>query len=373
MNSVRILHTADLHIGAGCSYLSAAAPVRRKEILKTFENIISLANESKVDLLLIAGDLFDSNKVEADLVDGVFSALDKLENAKAVIALGNHDPYTADSPFLNRKLNPYTYILSPTDCVLNFDNLGCRVYGASFDGVYCEGANRFAITPPDDDLVNIMVIHGEARSDLGGNYRSITPEFVRYSGMDYIALGHIHKMSDVQYLGTTALAYCGCPEGQGFDESGEKGVYIGTISKGKADLESVKVARRTHYCLDIDVTDCDDIERKIKEEISETGENFAENYFKITLIGKIKDNIKIDTAGLLASLSVFVAFIKIKDKTVADVDYNILKEEKTLKGYFTALMLEKIETASDSEKEKYILALEKGLESFSGEVKFDED
>lgn len=373
MNNVSIIHTADLHIGAQCSYLLNDAAVRRREILKTFENIIELAQENNTQLILIAGDLFDSNKVEDFLINGVFAALNSLENTKVVIALGNHDPYTADSPFLSHKLNDNIYILGKEDTVLTFDSLKCRVYGASFDGVYNEGSHRFSLTPPNDDYINLMVIHGEARADMGGNYRPITPEFVKYSGMDYIALGHVHTKSEVQYMGTTAIAYCGCPEGQGFDESGEKGIYMGKVSKENADLKFIPTAKRTHYCLNVDVTDVTNIRDKIKEEIEKSSKSFKDNYYKIVLTGKREEKRKIDIPSLIADLSMEVSFIKIKDKTEIDIDYEVLSKEKNLKGYFAMLMLEKINTSSGDEKQKYIDALRLGIESFNGEVNFDED
>ncbi len=373
MKSVRILHTADLHIGAQCSYLGANAPVRRAEILKTFEKITELCRKNSVDLLLIAGDLFDSNQVEAAFVNSVITALEGLENTQTVIALGNHDPLTADSPLKSRNIHSNIHILDTKDSVITFDQLGCRVYGSSFDGVYNQGDTRFSLTVPQDDYINLMVIHGEARADMGGNYRPITPEFVKYSGMDYIALGHIHTRSEVQYMGTTALAYCGCPEGQGFDESGEKGVYMGEITKGKADLSFVPTAQRTHYCIDVDITDCDDIEKAVKEKIEETDKNFSRQYFRVTLKGKRKASLVIDISALIASIAPTVAFIKIKDNTTEDIDYNLLAQENTLKGYFVSLMLDKIDTASENEKKKYTDALEIGLKSFNGEVSFDED
>ena len=68
METVKILHCADLHIGAAESFLGALAKSRRAETLITFEKIISLAKEEEVKLLLIAGDLFDSNNIEESFV-----------------------------------------------------------------------------------------------------------------------------------------------------------------------------------------------------------------------------------------------------------------------------------------------------------------
>lgn len=372
MNTIRILHTADLHIGAECSYLGTSAPKRQYEVLLTFEKIISLCNENNVDLLVIAGDLLDSNHIDKALEDGVFKAFESLGNTRAVIALGNHDPFTADSPFKNRALPENVFVLPCEDSVISFDDLHCRIYGASFDGVYNSGKNRFELNAPQDDYFNLCVIHGETRSDLGGNYRPITPEYVKTSGMDYIALGHVHARSPVQYVGTTALAYCGCPEGQGFDESGAKGVYMGEVSKGNINLEFIPTALRTHVRLDVDITDKEDIFEEILSAVKNTPD-YSENYFRITLKGKRTSDKGIDLNSLVARLSPLVGFVKIKDKTTAGVDYKELATEKNLKGYFTAIMLSKIENAQEGEKEKMINALELGLKAFGEEVDFNED
>ncbi len=373
MNTVRILHTADLHIGAECSYLGAHAAERRYETLLTFEKIISLCEENTVDLLLIAGDLLESNHIDPALEDGVFNALSRLSHTRAVIALGNHDPLTADSPFALRTLPDNVFVLPKEDSFITFDDIRCRVYGSSFDGVYNEGKARFSLTAPNDDYLNLCVLHGETRSDLSGTYRPVTPEFVKHSGMDYIAMGHVHTRSQIQYVGTTALAYCGCPEGQGFDESGEKGVYMGEISKGNINLEFLPTAKRIHHRIDVDITNVSDITEAVRAAITATGTNYGAHYYRITLVGTRESEIGIDKDEILARLSPSVSFLKIKDKTRAGVDAVALASEKTLKGYFAAMMLEKIEAAEEKDKEKYKNALEIGLRAFGEEVSLSED
>ena len=373
MNTVRILHTADLHVGAECSYLGASASSRRYETLLTLEKIVSLCEENSIDLLLIAGDLLESNHIDKALEDGVFAALQKLSHTRAVIALGNHDPLTADSPFALRELPPNVFVLPKEDSVITFDDIRCRVYGASFDGVYNSGKERFSLTPPNDDYFNLCVIHGETRSDLSGNYRPITPEFVKHSGMDYIAMGHVHTRSQIQYVGTTALAYCGCPEGLGIDEYGEKGVYMGEVSKGNINLEFVPTAKRIHHRIDVDVTDVEDITEAIKSAITATGTNYGAHYYRITLTGTRQGEAGIDKEEIIARISPSVSFIKIKDKTKAGVDPYALATEKNVKGYLAAMMLLKIEAAKEEDKEKLTNALELGLRAFEEEVTFLED
>ena len=187
MNSVKILHLADAHIGAALSFLGAGADARRYEALMTFERIINTASEQGVQLIAAAGDIFDSNKVSEKFIAPIFEKIASVPKIKVVFAAGNHDPLTADSPFETRKLPENLYVLGTADDCITFDDIGLRVYGRSFESVYAAGEERLSITPPDDDYINLMVLHGELRSDMGSDYNSVTPGFIESSGMDYIA------------------------------------------------------------------------------------------------------------------------------------------------------------------------------------------
>ena len=58
---VRLLHTADVHLGARHADLGDRAATQRERQFAAFTATIDLALAEKVDLVLIAGDLFDSN------------------------------------------------------------------------------------------------------------------------------------------------------------------------------------------------------------------------------------------------------------------------------------------------------------------------
>ena len=75
METVKILHCADLHIGAREAALGEKSLARKAEALITFENIVKLAKEQSVDLLLIAGDLFCSNATEYSSVSRVIDCI----------------------------------------------------------------------------------------------------------------------------------------------------------------------------------------------------------------------------------------------------------------------------------------------------------
>lgn len=372
MKEVRILHCADLHIGAHERFLGTAAKKRRVETLLTFERILQTARENQVDLLLIAGDLFDSNTVENEWVDRIFEGFASIPEIQIVFAAGNHDPLDAQSPFLNRELPENVHLLGKTDTLLSFENLHTRVWGRSFAEVYLSGQERFSLPVENDDTINIMVQHGELLGGAGGNYNTITPEFIRTSGMDYIALGHIHKRSEPEKLGGTHYAYCGCPEGQGFDETGEKGVYLGIVRKGEVDLTFIPLCKRRHERVDIDLSSCESataITDFILATLHNTyGEDYAENLYRITLLGALPEEWNFSTAEISARLNEKLYFAKVLSRTEVAADLERLATEPSLKGIFTRKMLAAISSADEAEKPQLRAALQLGLRAFRGEI-----
>lgn len=374
METVRILHCADLHIGAAQTMLEGKAQTRRLEALLTFERIIELAKEQNVRLILIAGDLFCSNSIERSAVNRVIDCIKSAPDIEVVFAAGNHDPYNFTSPLSGAVLPDNFHILPENDSVIPFDSLGVKVYGRSFSDVYLQGEPNFTLKP-DGDYINIMCQHGEIKSDLSSNYNSITNEFIDNCGMDYVALGHVHKRSEVARRQNTFFAYSGCAEGLGFDELGDKGVYIGDVGKGFCELKFFKTSIRTHEAVPVDVSDCADSPSaagKVLRELSDKfGENFRDNLYKIILTGNVDEGRFFDTSEIASRLSGTVYFAKVKDETSVSVDLEVLKNEKSLKGIFVSKMLEKI--AQNPQDKTLREALNIGLRAFSSEVAYNEN
>lgn len=374
MSKVKILHCADVHIGSTESFLKQNAEIRRAETLLTFEGIIDLGVRENVDILLIAGDLFDSNKIEDRFVDAVFA---KIASAPFPVALvcGNHDPLSADSPFKTKALPENLYVFGNSDECKEFESLNLCVYGRSFETAGLKGEESFTLKT-DPSKTNILLQHGELKSDLKGEYNSITPAFVKSCGMDYIALGHIHKRSEIGKIDNTYFAYSGCPEPQGFDELDLKGVYLGEIGKGLCNLEFISTAKRRHVYEKCDITGLETAEAislKILEALKEDYEDFGENLYKIELIGEISAESQLNLSEIESRLAPFVFFIKLKDSTEFALDLEKLAGEASLKGIFVKRMLKRINSEDEAQKETLKKALNLGLKAFLGEVKYNED
>lgn len=375
MNSVKILHCADIHLGAAISYLGSAATKRQVELLLTFEKILETACNEAVDIVLIAGDLFDSNHAARELMERVFNMIESIAPIKVVAVAGNHDPLTADSPYLTESLPKNLKVLNGEDGFIFFDTLKTRIYGRSFTDAYMYGNEEFSLLPPDDDIVNIMLLHADASGNINSEYNGISNRFIECSKMDYIALGHIHKRSEVMRSGATSYAYCGCPEGLGFDEMGPKGVYIGNIGKGWCQLEFVPLCKRMHLQVDVDISEIDlaNIYQNIIEQLQKT-ENYSQHLYKIRLKGSIPEGYTVPTDEIASRLSDELYYVKLKDLTTVKVDLETLSQEHSLKGIFVRKMLERLNGSNSPEQQETLkCALDIGLRAFFSEVKYCDD
>ena len=374
MNQVKILHTADLHIGAELSALGSLCESRQYEVLSVFKEITQLCITQGVEICLISGDLFDSNLAGKSFINPVLQYIKEATATHFFYVAGNHDPLDASSPFISEKLPENLTVFGGEYQTIELPSLRVRIKGRSFTHSSMDFVET--VSMPDDDYINLLLLHGDLGA-VSSRYNPLSNNFIMSSGADYVALGHIHKRTEIQKIEKTYLSYCGCPEGQGFDETDPKGVYIGTISKSSCNLSFLPTSKRLHIIEKIDVSSAsssDDAVKIILDTLKEKfGDSYAENLYKIILTGSLDDPEIIKTAQLQFSLSSLLYFCKIKSKISKKVDLLLLSGEPTLKGYFVKAMLEKLNLADDDAKQKLTDALYLGLSAFDSEVAYSED
>ena len=95
----KILHTADFHLDSAFTALpEEKARLRRQEARQLTDRLVDYANDHGVELLLLAGDLFDSDQLYGQTAQELAQSLARFRG-HAVIAPGNHDFYAASSPY----------------------------------------------------------------------------------------------------------------------------------------------------------------------------------------------------------------------------------------------------------------------------------
>lgn len=387
LEGIKILHCADLHLGSELTGAPGAAAKRRQELLGTFRRITNICRDESIDLLLIAGDMFEGSNVDDATVQSVKEYLKNMGSTIAAIAPGNHDYVSIDSPFASNDWPENVVVFRSNLAKVEFPERGFAVCGAGFTSTYqreplLASAGELMLDP---SLINICVLHGDLGPNGGvSDYNLVTESQLAASGFSYVALGHIHKRTDILRAGSCSYAYPGCPDGRGFDELGEKGVYIGTVSKNSAKLEFRPVCSRMYLSEAIDISGLGsegEIVRLVLAELQmRYGSDFGRHYYKLQLTGSIDESFVLPLATIREVLGESLYFVKLADHTHLEVDYDELAKESSLRGIFVRKMLERITAAEKTERAgqqstetgKLRRALELGIMSFDGEVKLDE-
>ncbi|MBR2782415.1 MAG: metallophosphoesterase [Oscillospiraceae bacterium] len=233
---LRFLHASDLHMDSPFQSLSSEqAALRRKELRDLPGLLCDLAREQDCSLILLSGDLFDTVGGYPETTEALLRAFSG-SRAHILIAPGNHDFFTAASPYarMHWPENVHIFRSETPECIRIPEQNAC-VWGAAFRSEssppLLEGFHA-----PQTGEYQLMVLHGDPENPASP-YNPISAPQIASSGLDYLALGHIHSRSGLLHAGNTAYAWPGCPMGRGFDETGEKGVYVGELDEAGCRLQ----------------------------------------------------------------------------------------------------------------------------------------
>jgi DNA repair exonuclease SbcCD nuclease subunit len=234
----RFVHTGDLHLDSPFVGLSSEAPpsvaqTLREATIGAWDNVVDLALEQQVDFFLVAGDAFENaNRT----LRGQLAFRDGLARLAAAaipsfVVTGNHDPLdgwgpTVAWPGLAHRFEAHRVASRP---VIRDGEEIARVYGVSYHkrDVTTNLARHFRREADAPFAVGLL------HANVGGlegaaNYAPCSVGDLQASGMDYWALGHIHRHHVVSARRPTAV-YCGNPQGRDPGEADPRGCYLVTV------------------------------------------------------------------------------------------------------------------------------------------------
>ena len=251
---VRFIHGADFHLDSPFSGLTPEqAAQRRGEQRELLDRLAQLARERQADLVLLSGDLLDSEEtVYRETAQALSQSLGAIP-CPVFLAPGNHDCYSPSSVYATLDWPDNVHIF-PSGAMERVDlpELNCTVYGRAFLEPRQDRSPLAGFHAEEDGTFRLGCLHGDTAPN--SPYGPITQEEIAASGLDYLALGHIHQYSGLQRAGETFWAYPGCPEGRGFDELGEKGVLYLEAEPGQVTAQFVPLCRRRYQILTVDLT-----------------------------------------------------------------------------------------------------------------------
>ena len=210
---MKILHTADWHIGLKASRLGGAGARVRSERLRSARRVIDIANERGADLVLLAGDTFDDNNVGASAVKEVAAILETSAAPVCVIP-GNHDYLCPGSVWDFDGWGRSGKIHLLTD-ETPFEIGGAVIYPCPLRE-YESMASPTAWIPeerPRDGKIRIALAHGSVEGLPKEELDIPIPrDLPQRKNLDYAALGHWHSYSLYENGGACRMAYSGSHE-----------------------------------------------------------------------------------------------------------------------------------------------------------------
>ncbi len=369
---IKILHCADIHLDSAFALeIASKAEVRRSELRGTFTSLIYYAKTNAVDIVLIAGDLFDREFVTKDTISLILREFASVPSCRFVIAPGNHDPYNEGGVYAKVKFPDNVYIFKKSEIdYFDFEDINTRVYGYAFTEPSMTVSPFAGVEVADNRCrINLLCAHGDTASAVS-QYCPISKSDIRGSGVDYIALGHIHNSEGISREGDTYYGYSGCLEGRDFGECGYKGAIYAELEKNgtelKADFKGLRFSKRRYESISVDISGCCDLGDAASRLRSAIAGKFGEDTsLRVELTGNVSAELA-STGALSEMLSDMLFYLEISDSTLPLYDYEKLKKDPTLKGAFFRCMLPRLENGTAKERAVAARALRCGLAALEG-------
>ena len=361
---IRILHTADVHLGREFPSLREKGPEYRRQLLATFEQIIDLAVRQNVSLLLIAGDLFDTNAVLGTPVRTVLAAFKKLEASgiRVCILPGTHDMYGEDSIYRFVGLPSNVMVFTPQHASHTYEDLDLTVYGKAFDGKLVGTSSLEGLSPSADSKLHVAMAHCSLRIEgvIEKETMLVDKSEISGSGFDYLALGHWHSFRDCSQ-GATKAFYCGSPEPIYMDQKGAGSVALVTIhDKGKVDVQRIRVGSKVFDEMTINVELVKTIEDITQTISAKADPNLI---LEVTLEGVPNLDHELDPRELEEELGGRFFCLRVLDRTSDRLDDVPMEDypQDTVAGGFIKAMEAKMAQCPSDEKDIYAEALRLGF------------
>lgn len=351
---MKLIHMADLHLGSALSDLpTEKRNIRAAEISSSLSRAAEYARKNKIGVIMLSGDVFDAPRPRRSERELFYGVIEENPDVDFLYLRGNHD---TEESFLRGDIkNLKTFGADWT----TYDYGDVIVCGAENSGGRAPSFYS-ALNLPADKF-NIVMLHGVISPLKSVKVDEISLPLLRGKNIDYLALGHIHGYTSGVIDGRGAYAYSGCPEGRGFDETGDKGFVV--VDTSARRFTFIKSAVRDVVIRSADMSSLSgagEVLAAVKKSLSGVD---GKNIVRVELCGKTR----LDISSLVLSVKNYFSggyfSFDVKDKTRRIFGGEDLALSASLKGEFYRAVISD-GNLSDEEKED-VLAL--GLKALDGE------
>jgi DNA repair exonuclease SbcCD nuclease subunit len=346
---LRLLHTADVHLGARHADLGDEASALRERQFAAFRASVDLAIAEKVDLFLIAGDLFDSNTQPRRSVERVAAEISKLREGRirTVIIPGTHDVYDRSSIYRAHDLpamagNPagedWVTVLTPTRTDVHLEACDVVIHGRVFATKRAPHSPLLDLRAGSDVRASWRIGMAHAALAIPGRTAGddvvVTPDEIAASGLDYLALGHWHSSQQAR-AGKVAYAYSGAPESVAIDQTGAGSVLLVSLDGEKGqrtvNVEERRVGRTRFEALELDAATIPNQPALVEKLAARADPDLV---FDVRLNGVRPDELDLHLEEVEAQLRGSFVRIRIRDRSLPPLTEGALPSPDTIAGAF---------------------------------------
>jgi DNA repair exonuclease SbcCD nuclease subunit len=346
---LRLLHTADVHLGARHADLGDQAAAQRERQFAAFRAAIDLALDEKVDVVLVAGDLFDSNTQPRRSVERVAAELRRLAAARirTVVIPGTHDVYDRASIYRVHDVaalagstedDDLVTVLTPDRPSVHLAACDVIVHGPVF-------ASKRAPHSPLRDLRvgggdgatwHVGLVHGSlAIPDRTDRDEVVfTREEIAASGLDYLALGHWHSAQRGK-AGSTTWAYAGAPEPVAVTQDGAGKVLLVELSETNGTktvtVDERQVGKTRFEKLDVDAATVRDLPALVAAIAARADPDVV---LDARLTGVRPDELDVSVEEIEERLKGSFLKLRLRDQSVPALTQGSLPSPDTIPGAF---------------------------------------
>jgi exonuclease SbcD len=346
---LRLLHMADVHLGARHTDLGDQAAAQRERQFAAFKAAVDLALEEKVDVVLIAGDLFDSNTPPRRSVERVAAELKRLAAAKirTVLIPGTHDVYDRSSIYRVHDLaalagsgedDDLVTVLTPDRPSVHLASCDIVVHGPVFASKRAPHSplRDLHVTPGDGATWQVAMVHGSLAIPDRTDHDEVvfTREEIEASGLDYLALGHWHSAQRGK-AGATTWAYAGAPEPVAVTQDGAGKVLLVELAEVNGvrtvTVDERGVGRTRFEKLDLDAAAVADQPAIVSAIAAKADPDVV---LDVRLTGVRPDELDLSTDEIEEALKGSFLKLRVRDLSMPALTQGALPSPDTIPGAF---------------------------------------
>ena len=368
MSTFKFIHCADLHLGSRSYGIAGRDPELgkklRESVFESFSRIIDRAVITNTDFMVISGDIFDET-TETPATRLRFAK--ELEKVKipVYICLGNHDHVMSWTESIPYPENVHVFGSEPESIILQTAGGPVEIVGKSFPERHSSENPTIGIAGRQG-MFSIAVLHcslDKVAPDT--EYGPCSLSDMVNKGIDYWALGHIHKRTEVS--ADPYVIYPGNIQGRSRKEIGEKGAYMVTVTDDRVTEAKFFATQEIVWKeISCDITG-KDINSMIGDVVSKAG---TRSMVSLTFTGKgvLDAPLRSDTGDIMGQIEK-MSGCKITDVTLntyppmdrekmsagSDMSANVIRSSDRILGMGREEIIDTICKTKQSESIRYML------------------